>query len=233
MMDRNPNERNEDPNLALGNQIYQKLQAVSAASREAALLLTEQARGIQNLNEENRNLRALESVWIEQKRTLENLEIAHQSTLNEVRRCHQVEVESVKRELKSRLEDYSTRYRELEARANETIRSLRSALIQAQQEAKENHHQGHRRESDMENRITELLARMDAEAKVNFDKITEIEKRQLTNDSEHLNLDPHTPHIPPPRGRDYVGTRPTYCWLDLPQRYHEFHVQGWGTRSSP
>ncbi len=186
-MDRNSNEKQDDPNLIKSAQIYQKLQAVSAASREAAFLLSEQIQGIQDLIEENRNLRALESVWIEQKRTLENLEVAHQSTLNEVRRCHQVEVESVKRELKTRMEDYASRYRDLEHRASETIRSLRSSLIQAQQEAKESHHHGSRREAELENRITELLARMDAEAKVNFDKITEIEKRhQLEKEQQQF-----------------------------------------------
>lgn len=187
MMDKNPNEKQDDPNLIKTAQIYQKLQAVSAASREAAMILSEQAQGIQELIDQNRNLRALESVWIEQKRTLENLEIAHQSTLNEVRRCHQVEVDSLKREVKVRIEDYTARYRDLESRASETIRSLRSSLIQAQQEAKTNHHNGSRREAELESRITELLARSDADAKVNFEKITEIEKRhQLEKEQQQF-----------------------------------------------
>ena len=184
-MDKNPNEKQDDPNLIKTAQIYQKLQAVSAASREAAMILSEQAQGIQELLDQNRNLRALESVWIEQKKTLENLEIAHQSTLNEVRRCHQVEVDSLKREVKVRIEDYTARYRDLESRASETIRSLRSSLIQAQQEAKTNHHNGSRREAELESRITELLARSDADAKVNFEKITEIEKRHQLEKEQH------------------------------------------------
>ena len=187
-MDRNSSDKQDDPNLNKSVQIYQKLQAVSIASREAAQILTEQAKGIQDLIDENRNLRALESVWIEQKRTLENLEVAHQSTLNEVRRCHQVELESVKRELKARIEDSTARYRDLESRASETVRSLRASLIQVQQEAKESHHLGSRREMELENRITELLARMDADAKVNFEKVTEIEKRHQL-EKEQLQFD--------------------------------------------
>jgi hypothetical protein len=188
MMEKNPTEKQDDPNLTKCAQIYQKLQMVSAASREAAQILGEQAKGIQDLIDENRNLRALESVWIEQKRTLENLEVAHRSTLNEVRRCHQVEVESIKRELKARMEDSSIRYRDLESRASETIRSLRTALIQAQQEAKEGSQVSSRRETEQESRINELLARMDADAKVSFEKISEIEKRHQL-EKEQLQFD--------------------------------------------
>ncbi len=187
-MDKNPTEKQEDPNLIKCAQIYQKLQMVSAASREAAQILGEQAKGIQDLIDENRNLRALESVWIEQKRTLENLEIAHRSTLNEVRRCHQVEVDSIKRELKARMEDSTIRYRDLESRASETIRSLKSALIQAQQESKEGSQVSSRREAEQESRINELLARIDADAKVSFEKITEIEKRHQL-EKEQLQFD--------------------------------------------
>jgi chromosome segregation ATPase len=130
----------------------------------------------------------LESVWIEQKRTLENLESAHQSTLIEVRRCHQVEVESLKRELQGRIEDLNKRQREFEGRANETIRSLKSALFQAQQETRKNEQHGSRREAELESRITELLARMDAEAKVNFERVSEIEKRHQL-EKEQLQFD--------------------------------------------
>ncbi len=188
MLDRNQSEKTEEPNLNQSGQIYQKLQVISAASREAAMLLSEQARGIQELIDENRNLRALESVWIEQKRTLENLESAHQSTLIEVRRCHQVEVESLKRELQGRIEDLNKRQREFEGRANETIRSLKSALFQAQQETRKNEQHGSRREAELESRITELLARMDAEAKVNFERVSEIEKRHQL-EKEQLQFD--------------------------------------------
>ncbi len=140
------------------------------------MILSEQARSIQELIDENRNLRALESAWIEQKRTLENLESAHQATLIEVRRCHQVEVDSVKRELQGRLDELNKRQREFEARANETVRSLKAALFQAQQEARRTEQHGSKREADLEGRITELLARMDAEAKVNFERVSEMEK---------------------------------------------------------
>jgi hypothetical protein len=174
----------EEPLNQLGSEIYQKLQTVSRASREAAAALSEQARLLQALLDENRNLRALEAVWLEQKRTLENLEVAHQATLSEVRRCHQVEVESVKREARTRLEEQEKRFRDFEGRARETIRGLREALDQARVENRRRQEAGGQKEGALEGRIVELQARLDAESRVHFQKLSEIEKRHALENEQ-------------------------------------------------
>ncbi len=171
-----------------GTALYKKLQSISAASREAALLLSEQAKSMQALVDENRNLRALESVWFEQRRTLENLEAAHQATLTEVRRCHQVEVESLKREMQGRLDEGGQRQRELEARIRDQLGSLKQALYQAQVQARRSVEDGGQRERELQSRIVELEARIDAEARVNFQKLAEIEKRHAL-ELEQLQFD--------------------------------------------
>jgi myosin protein heavy chain len=188
MLDRPSSLTEEEKMNQNGTALYKKLQSISAATREAALLLSEQAKGMQALVDENRNLRALESVWFEQRRTLENLEAAHQATLAEVRRCHQVEVESLKREMQGRLDEGGQRQRELEARIRDQLGSLKQALYQAQVQARRSVEDGGQREKELQSRIVELEARIDAEARVNFQKLAEIEKRHAL-ELEQLQFD--------------------------------------------